>query len=83
MKLWGDGLYPYAMLPGFPGFGPDAASLASDEAAYLAAERKRHRNDDPHLRSCRVITGYRLHATDGEIGHVEGLLVDDSTWAIR
>ena len=43
----------------------------------------RHRDDDPHLRSCEAIVGYHLHVTAGEVGHVEGFLVDDETWAIR
>jgi len=27
--------------------------------------------------------GYDIQATDGDIGHVQGLLVDEETWAIR
>ena len=27
--------------------------------------------------------GYHIHAADGEIGHVDELLVDEETWAIR
>jgi hypothetical protein len=38
---------------------------------------------DSHLRSTEAITGYRIEATDGEIGHVDGFLVDDEAWAIR
>jgi hypothetical protein len=38
---------------------------------------------DPHLRSIAAVTGYHIHATDGEIGHVEDLLVDDADWRIR
>ncbi|MGO9446300.1 MAG: hypothetical protein ACLPXB_16205 [Thiobacillaceae bacterium] len=26
---------------------------------------------------------YHIQATDGDIGHVQGLLVDEETWAIR
>jgi len=26
---------------------------------------------------------YHVHATDGDIGHVQGLLVDDENWKIR
>ena len=40
-------------------------------------------NDDPHLRSCKAVVGYHIQATDGDIGHVEGLLVDEETWAVR
>ena len=29
------------------------------------------------------LSGYRIHATDGDIGHVEDFLIDDETWAIR
>jgi sporulation protein YlmC with PRC-barrel domain len=38
---------------------------------------------DHSLRSTRAVTGYYIHAKDGEIGHVEDFLVDDDTWAIR
>jgi sporulation protein YlmC with PRC-barrel domain len=29
------------------------------------------------------VTGYRLLALDGAIGHVEDFVIDDETWAIR
>ena len=29
------------------------------------------------------MSGYHVHAPDGEIGHVEDFVVDDETWAIR
>ncbi|TMB98076.1 MAG: PRC-barrel domain containing protein [Chloroflexi bacterium] len=38
---------------------------------------------DPHLRALREVTGYRVQAPDGEIGHVDDLLTDDETWTIR
>jgi len=38
---------------------------------------------DPHLRSIAVVIGYHIHATDGEVGHVEDFLVDDAGWSIR
>jgi uncharacterized protein YrrD len=41
------------------------------------------RGDDPHLHSTREVTGYHIHATDGEIGHVEDFIVDDQSWAVR
>jgi sporulation protein YlmC with PRC-barrel domain len=31
----------------------------------------------------RVINGYHIQATDGEIGHVEDFIIDYETWAIR
>ena len=38
---------------------------------------------DPHLRSIEAVTGYRIHANDGEIGHVEDFLVNDTDWSIH
>ena len=81
--VWGGGMYPYAMAPGFAGDGVDRAERERELEAYLRDERARHRNDDPHLRSCNAVTGYHIHATDGDIGQVSGFLVDDETWAIR
>ncbi len=37
---------------------------------------------DPRLRSIAAITGYHIRAIDGEIGHVEDLLVEDVGWDI-
>jgi hypothetical protein len=82
--MWGEGLYPYALVPGYEaGYGLGRAERERELEAYLRDERARHRNDDPHLRSCKAVTGYHIHATDGDIGHVSGFLVDDDTWAIR
>ncbi len=41
------------------------------------------RHDDHHLRSTRHVTGYHIHATDGEIGHVVDYIVDDEKWTVR
>ncbi len=38
---------------------------------------------DPHLRSVDEVTGYRIHAVDGEIGHVENFMIDDADWSIH
>lgn len=43
----------------------------------------RRKKEDTHLRSVSQVTGYYIHATDGEIGHVQDFIVDDKTWAIR
>jgi hypothetical protein len=56
---------------------PESRRLEEDIAA---AQRS---NDDPHLRSIEAVTGYHIHASDGEIGHVEDFLVDDAGWGIR
>ena len=85
MGLWGKGLYPDALLPADAGRRIDRAEREREreEATFARSEQARHRHDDPHLRSCKAVVGHHLRAIDGEIGHVEGLLVDEETWAIR
>jgi sporulation protein YlmC with PRC-barrel domain len=48
-----------------------------------AGDDPRADDGDPHLRSIAVVTGYHIHASDGEIGHVENFLVDDARWDVR
>jgi predicted glycosyl hydrolase (DUF1957 family) len=38
---------------------------------------------DHHLRSTQAVSGYTLHALDGDIGHVEDFIIEDETWVIR
>jgi hypothetical protein len=38
---------------------------------------------DPHLRAIAAVATCDVHATDGAIGHVADLLVDDGNWHIR
>jgi hypothetical protein len=67
--LWGPDYYPSGPL-----LGPDTSSKA-----YSQANSK----EDSHLRSTQAITGYHVEASDGEIGHLDGFIVDDKDWAIR
>ena len=77
--LWGEGAYPGMMLTGGGGaeiprnWGYLRSPSADDAIAH----------GDPHLRSVAAVSGYHVHATDGEIGHVDGFIIDDSTWSIR
>ena len=38
---------------------------------------------DTHLRSVHEISRYHIHASDGNLGHVEDVIIDDETWTIR
>ena len=69
---WGDGLY-YPIVP----------LITAETEAHARDERAHRQNDDPHLRSCNSVLGYHIHANDGDIGHVQSMLVDEKTWAIR
>jgi hypothetical protein len=37
----------------------------------------------PNLRSGNAVMRYYVNASDGDVGHVDGLLVDERSWAIR
>ena len=39
--------------------------------------------EQSHLRSSAEVTGYGIRAQDGEIGHMEDLVIDDEEWVIR
>ena len=52
-------------------------------AAKPSASNRGGKAWDPHLRSTHDVTGHHIHATDGEIGHVDDFMIDDDTWAIR
>jgi hypothetical protein len=75
--LWGEKNYPGTLLT-----GTDAESYGG-YTGYLRAPTPREDATDPHLRSCNAVTGYHIKARDGEIGHVQGFLVDDYMWSIR
>jgi uncharacterized protein YrrD len=86
--LWGGSACPTTMLTG-TGLALGSSDIAYTRAlvknvdAAYARETKQRANDDHHLRSCGEVKGYSIHATDGDIGHVDGYLVDDRTWAIQ
>src|SRR5580658_6958132 len=78
---WGTGFYMGGL-----GYTP-RSGMASP---YLGARRREQEiadaqadRDDVHLRSVEAVTGYHIHARDGEIGHVEDFLVDDADWSIH
>ena len=81
--IWGVGSVPGMTAPEI-GLAPTGVGVLEAERS-IAAERAaaRQRDDDPHLRSCQSVSGYHIKAQDGEIGHVQGWIVDDESWAIR
>ena len=60
--LWGGFDDPSMMLmTGYDGFVPTPRGQETEaEEAYASAEAARHQNDDPHLRSCKAVTGYHI-----------------------
>lgn len=68
----------YWTFGGFYNIAPPPPAYETEREERYAAEEQ-----DPHLRSMREVTGYRLQAIDGEIGHIDDFLVDDGDWGIR
>jgi hypothetical protein len=75
--LWGTSNYPGTLPMGM------IAEPQRVHDGYLRPPSKGGTGADPHLRSCQTVTGYHIRARDGEIGHVQGFLVDDSSWSLR
>jgi hypothetical protein len=78
---WGTDL----LMGGFAG-GGKARSVSPVPESMLQAEdiaAAQRRKDDPHLRSFEAITGYHIHASDGEIGHVQDFLFEETDWKVR
>ncbi len=79
---WGRDLYS----AGVPGLGmvggfttPSLSGMRESEENMIQVGSD---DGDPHLRSMASVTGYHIHASDGDIGHVKNFLLDDATWVI-
>ncbi len=66
--LWGVAAYP---------------SLLAEQEPEPEPAPEEVSNEDSHLQSTSDVTGYQIHATDGDIGHVADFILDDESWAIR
>lgn len=71
--LWGAYPDPKGVIPPAPRQPPPDTEQTVEQAARHAV----------HLRSAREVIGYRLAAKDGDVGHVENLLLDDASWVLR
>ena len=66
-SIWGLGGYPVVLPP------------SKDE---LSAHLDSHHREDKHLRSVKELSGYAIKATDGIVGSVTSLMVDDKSWVV-
>ena len=77
---WSTGFY-------MGGYGYAGGLFAPSALGFHAREREdevaRRTHGDKHLRSVREVTGYHIHARDGEIGHVADFLLEDGDWSIH
>lgn len=70
----------------YPYYWP-AESLWGVHQYMMARQKiKRENIEDPeesHLRSAREVKGYHIMADDGDIGHVEDFIIEDTMWSMR
>lgn len=66
---WGSGMYPKPFM---------AEDIVEDESPLQSSKE-----EENHLRSTKEISGYHIHAVDGEIGHVKDFIFDEETWKLR
>ncbi len=59
---------------------PIGMNLATQNENEVSVEETS--DDDPHLRSTDKVTGYKIKATDGEIGDVEDFIINEGNWNI-
>ena len=69
--MWGQVSYPMGLTNSLGG------------ARRALEDRIRKESTDSRLRISEAVTGYHIEAADGELGHVDGFVLDDEAWAIR
>ncbi len=75
---WRSGFYAggqWGVMPPAPLF---AERISKDDEN----DKMQKENNDVHLRSTERIAGYHIHASDGEIGHVNDFIIDDESWQV-
>ncbi len=81
-SLWGNARHPDGgLLPVGASRGADVGDR--DPHSGRPAPPSTLRGALRHLRSGRALLRYCVDANDGEVGHIDGLLVDERTWAIH
>ena len=73
----------YAVYNGLPGSNVLSGGPVVDSITDEVSVNLRKKLLDSHLRSYSEVIGYYIEAVDGEIGHVDSLIVDDESWTVR
>jgi hypothetical protein len=80
---WSTSLYMGGYGFGYGGGAMTPLPLEGSSRREEDTAAARRSDDDPHLRSIEAIIGYHIHASDGEIGHVDDFLFEDADWSIH
>ncbi|MBF0104385.1 MAG: PRC-barrel domain containing protein [Deltaproteobacteria bacterium] len=76
------GYYGWPTYWGGPNAWGDHPAIVRDSKKWNKPTQS-HESWNPHLRSTHDVSGYHIHAKDGDIGHVEDFIIDDDSWTIR
>ena len=49
----------------------------------IKKQHPKRESNDQHLRSTAEVSGYDIHASDGEIGEVDDFIIDSDNWGLR
>jgi hypothetical protein len=66
-----------------PAYYPGEWAIPTTASTERMPDTTRGGSSHSHLRSTKAVTGYSISAADGEIGHVDGFVIDNEAWAIR
>jgi len=75
LDYWGVGHYK--------GGKANASIIFDRQVIKKAFDKDNKPGVDLHLQSILHLKGYRVHATDGEIGHASDFIVDDGAWKLQ
>jgi hypothetical protein len=71
----------------WPGTPARVPGVIETEPVELKPDESTHEVEDdctdPKLRSANEVIGYHIEASDGMIGHLNDLIIDDQAWMIR
>lgn len=80
MTAVGQPAYPAVPIPATGGTANASGLETGDEDEGMEDAPRSDQRRDPHLRSYKEVSGYRLNADDGEIGRVSDFIVDHEKW---
>ena len=75
--------WDFYWLPGAHHWSGHVSPPSGEKPERNYPEPTHQRPDDYHLRSTKEVTGYHIHASDGDIGHVEDFIMDDISLVLR
>jgi sporulation protein YlmC with PRC-barrel domain len=74
---WRTGFYPGGL------WGITQSTPILNPETIGEPERIMRSKEELHLRSCQKVTGYHIHAADGDIGHLNDLVLDITVDSIK